>query len=129
MSIALTAPAPNWTESRLQQEAVMWFNKHYRDLSDLLFHIPNGGFRNAREAARLKAQGVKAGVPDLMLARPNGLFSARTYHGLFIEMKTSTGTLDKHQASYHAQLQAQGYRVEVIRSLADFQALITEYLA
>ena len=28
---------------------------------DLLFHIPNGGSRNKIEAAKLKAQGVKAG--------------------------------------------------------------------
>jgi len=33
----------------------------------LIFHIPNGGKRNAREAARFKRMGVKAGVPDLFL--------------------------------------------------------------
>lgn len=29
----------------------------------LLYHVPNGGSRNKIEAARLRAQGVKSGVP------------------------------------------------------------------
>lgn len=49
---------------------------------DMLFHVPNGGSRDRREAARLKAQGVRAGVPDLCLPVPSG-----AYHGLFIELK------------------------------------------
>ena len=44
---------------------------------DLLFHIPNGGSRHPREAANLKRQGVKAGVPDLFLPIARG-----KYHGL-----------------------------------------------
>lgn len=49
---------------------------------DLMFHIPNGGSRNKLEAANLKRQGVKAGVPDLFLPVSRG-----GYHGLFIELK------------------------------------------
>lgn len=49
---------------------------------DLMFHIPNGGSRNKLEAANLKKQGVKAGVPDLFLPVGRG-----SYHGLFIELK------------------------------------------
>lgn len=30
---------------------------------DMMFHIPNGGSRNKLEAANLKKQGVRAGVP------------------------------------------------------------------
>ena len=47
-----------------------------------LYHIPNGGKRGKIEAARFKAMGVKAGVPDLCLPVPMG-----RYHGLYIEMK------------------------------------------
>lgn len=49
---------------------------------DLLYHIPNGGSRNRLEAANLKRQGVKAGVPDLCLPVASG-----KYHGLYIELK------------------------------------------
>ena len=48
----------------------------------LMFAIPLGGYRKPREAARLKMQGAKAGVPDMFLPVPRGEF-----HGLFIELK------------------------------------------
>ena len=51
-------------------------------IADWLIAIPNGGKRNAGEAARMKKQGVKAGVSDLFLALP-----AKRFHGLWIEMK------------------------------------------
>lgn len=51
-------------------------------LKDFLFAVPNGGNRNAKEAARLKREGVKAGVSDLVLAIPRFGF-----HGLFLELK------------------------------------------
>jgi hypothetical protein len=55
---------------------------------DRLFHIPNGGTRGATERDRtiaggkLKAEGVKPGVPDVFLP-----VARRGYHGLWIEMK------------------------------------------
>ena len=47
-----------------------------------LHHIPNGGARDAITGAKLKAEGVKPGVPDLCLPIPIGC-----YHGLYIELK------------------------------------------
>ena len=45
-----------------------------------MYHVPNGGKRDAATAVALKRQGVKAGVPDIMLP------AARAgYHGLYIE--------------------------------------------
>jgi len=52
----------------------------------LLFAVPNGGVRNAREAVRLKRQGVMAGVPDIILPVASG-----GYGGLAIEMKRRDG--------------------------------------
>jgi hypothetical protein len=51
----------------------------------LLFAIPNGGQRNIIVASKLKAEGVRAGVPDLFLAFPK-----KDAAGLFIEMKKPT---------------------------------------
>lgn len=74
------------------------------------WHTPNGGFRNAREAARLKLMGVKAGVPDVQLAIPmNG------HHGLFVELKCSGRETTDKQDDVIADLISQGYRVEVTR--------------
>ena len=39
---------------------------------DLLYHVPNGGKRNQKEAFNLKRQGVRAGVPDLCLPVSRG---------------------------------------------------------
>jgi len=48
----------------------------------MLFAIPNGGARHPAVAAQLKAEGVKAGVPDIFLACARG-----RWHGLFVELK------------------------------------------
>ena len=47
-----------------------------------MYHIPNGGHRNKVTAGRLKAAGVKRGVPDICLPFPLG-----GYAGLYIELK------------------------------------------
>ena len=92
---------------------------------DLLFHIPNGGKRGKAEAARFKAEGVKAGVPDLFLPVPRG-----KAHGLFIELKRRKGgRVSKEQAIWTISLQAQGYRAEVAKGWEEARDIIIEYLA
>lgn len=81
----------------------------YRGL-DLMFAIPNGGYRGHREGSRLKDEGVRAGVPDIFLPVPLG-----GYAGLWIEMKTSKGCLSPEQRVYLSRLDAEGYKVEVAR--------------
>ena len=72
-----------------------------------LYHIPNGGKRGKVEAARFKAMGVKAGVPDLFLPVPCG-----QYHGLYIEMKRQKGgKLSRDQREWIDGLRRNGYRV------------------
>ena len=48
----------------------------------LLFAVPNGGFRSKATARRLKAEGVKAGIPDVCLPVPMDRFGA-----CYIELK------------------------------------------
>ena len=81
-----------------------WNTNRFPELK-LLFHVPNGGKRNAAEAARFKAMGVKAGVPDLCLPAPRG-----GYAGLYIEMKrTSGGVVSDDQKWWKEQLTENGY--------------------
>ena len=73
-----------------QAVVIMWASMNtakYEDV-DLLFHIPNGGKRNPREAARFRQMGVRAGMPDLCLPVARGI-----YHALYIEMKRRRGGL------------------------------------
>ena len=58
----------------------------------LMFAIPNGGHRHIGVARKLKAEGVKPGVPDIFLP-----VARNKFHGLFIEMKFGRGRLTKEQ--------------------------------
>lgn len=110
-------------ESDLQKSLVRWFSYQFPEYSDLLFHIPNGGKRNAREAARFKAEGVKAGVPDLFLSVPSGPF-----HGFYLEVKAPGGKPTEKQKAFISKARLLGYRAEIVTSLEQFIELIKEYL-
>lgn len=122
------------SEDKIQADCFFWLRNTYRRTYKLCFHIPNGGLRSGREAKKLEAMGVVAGIPDLFLAIPENKFlpGAALMHtkayGLFIEMKTSKGNESPDQKSAHAALRAAGFRVETIRSLEEFQTLINDYL-
>lgn len=90
----------------------------------LLHHIPNGGSRNKIEAAKLKAQGVRAGVPDICLPVPSG-----EYHGLYIELKKRDGGhVSDSQKEWLSALKGLGYRAEVCKGFDEAVAVIEEYL-
>ena len=90
----------------------------------LLHHIPNGGYRNKREAASLQREGVKAGVPDICLpVARNGC------HGLYIELKRRKGgRLSPSQARWMEQLQKQDYQVAVCYGWDEAKRIILQYL-
>lgn len=89
----------------------------------LLFHIPNGGKRDAREAARFKRMGVKPGVPDLFLPVPRGKF-----HGLFVELKSSKGKLSDNQKRWLQDLAMNGYAACVCFGFDEAKTDIIKYL-
>ena len=96
--------------------------KYYPELK-LLFHIPNGGKRNAAEAAHLKQQGVKAGIPDLFLPVPRGKF-----HGLFIEMKAGNNKTTEKQEQWLRDLTEQGYACMVCYGYKQAMEVLVRYL-
>lgn len=89
----------------------------------LLFAIPNGGARNPKVAEQLKAEGVKAGVPDYLLP-----VARRNFHGLFIELKALDGAESAAQKDFRELAQDQGYRCEVARGAEVAIDLIYNYL-
>jgi hypothetical protein len=68
----------------------------------VVFHIPNGGSRNAMEASNLKTQGVLAGVPDLCIVMPGGEI-------IWVEMKAEDGRVSPFQKSLHENFSALGH--------------------
>jgi hypothetical protein len=92
---------------------------------ELLFHIPNGGYRGKAEAGRFKAAGVKAGVWDLFLPVARG-----GYHGLFVEMKKLGEKIipGSKQDKFGKGVNAQNYATCVCDSWTLAKARIENYL-
>lgn len=113
-------------ESEEQTAIIEWANimQHRVPELALLYHVPNGGSRNVIEAKRLKAQGVKSGVPDLVLPVARG-----KYHGLYIELKTLRGRVSDTQKQWLDALRNQGYAAIVCRGADEAIAMIAKYLA
>ena len=89
----------------------------------LLYAIPNGGKRSKITAARLKAEGVRAGVPDYCLPVARG-----GYHALYVELKTLTGRPSREQIDYIRQLEGAGNMCCVAKGWDQAQRCIVDYL-
>jgi hypothetical protein len=111
-----------------QEQAALMTELRIRmpDIADLIFHVPNGGHRVKAVAAKLKAQGVKAGIPDLVLPMARGGF-----FGLYIEFKATPPNDAAISSSQHERirkLNAQGYLAVVCRGHFDTMEQIRAYL-
>ena len=123
----------NHIEDDNQELVIRWceLNKIKYPSLKMIFSIPNGGKRNPREAARLKRQGVRAGIPDLFLASPRiGSIWPHSgdEHGFFIEMKSEKGTVNKNQLPWILELRESGYKVDVCYSWIEAVNEIIDYL-
>lgn len=110
-------------EDNLQIGCVTWMQYQHPHEAMMLHHSPNGGWRDAREAAKFKAMGTRAGFPDLFLAIPS-----HGYHGLFVELKTDKGRQSESQKEWETMLTLYGYKYVLIRDLGTFRKTINDYL-
>lgn len=113
------------SEATEQEALITWcriFERRYPEL-EMIYHVPNGGSRNRIEAANLKRQGVKAGVPDLCLPVPKD-----GYHGLYIEMKFGKNKTTKDQEEWLKKLSQYGYKTEVCYGAEEAMEVIKEYI-
>ena len=78
--------------------------------------FPAGGGGRVR-GAQLKARGLRAGMPDLLVFGP-----AWTVIGL--ELKSDKGRLSKEQVETHDAMRACGFSVFVCRSVDDVEAVL-----
>lgn len=90
----------------------------------LMYHVPNGGTRNEIEAARLKQQGVKPGVPDICIPAARGRF-----HGMYIEMKANRGRVSDKQKEWLSMLNDRGYHAVVCYGFEDARLEIEAYFS
>lgn len=106
------------TEHEIQVSLIAWARKCWPDTP--IFAIPNGGQRNAVVAAKLKAEGVLAGIPDVLVADGKP--------GLFVELKTQRGRLSDKQHEQIERLKLIGYPVAVAYGLDDAKQKLMEYM-
>lgn len=90
----------------------------------LMFHVPNERKCTPQQGALLKAQGVKAGVPDIWLPVARG-----GYNGLVIELKYGKNRPTPTQRQWLDALAAQGWFAAVCWKFEDAVKIITAYLS
>jgi hypothetical protein len=121
----------NNEEHLIQCGIIDWYDIRYGD--GMLLAIPNGGARDARTGAMLKREGVRAGVWDLLLAKP-GLPGRPVSHGLWIEVKSperrnhKRGGLTVEQWRFGVIASQNGYRCKVVYTTQRGIDVISRYL-
>ena len=94
------------------QVAIVDFCRRYPG-AEWIFAVPNGDKRNKATAAKLKREGVLAGVWDLFLPvckeQWDGWAKFIPYNGLWIEVKAGKDRLSSKQKAFGEYVRSQGY--------------------
>lgn len=118
-----------YSESKIQHTCVKWFRLTFPHVGNLLFAVPNGGWRGARAGAQMVYEGQVKGVADLIL-----LYSAGGKTSLCIEMKvpkrkgSSAGTQKPAQKDWQALVEQYGSTYVVCHGLLGFIHAVCAYL-
>ena len=111
-----------YDESKYQEQVVCVLQRFYKHV------MFTGGFAgerlDGRAAVRRKRMGYRAGTPDIVVLEARGGF-----HGLLVEMKSSTGRQTPEQKLFQQESEARGYCYKVCKSTQDGVDAITEYMA
>lgn len=79
------------------------------------WHTPNGEKRDARTGARLRAMGVKPGVPDIIVAGP------RREGVIFFELKSKSGRMEAEQKTFERWAGESGWPYFICRSVDEVE--------
>lgn len=117
----------NWEHAEQVHVVYKWDHelcKQYGLPTIALLAIPNSGKRSQALGQYMKAEGLRAGAPDLLLMVPrNG------YHCLAVEMKRESGGVQSvEQINYEQYLNDAGYSYKLCRGADAAVACIKEYL-
>lgn len=115
------------SESTEQQHLFQWarmMSGAHPELA-LMYKITNEGRRSHANGARMVAEGMKKGVPDICLPVARG-----GHHGLYIELKRERNSrVTREQLEWIEALMDQGYAAAVCRGCDEAIRLIADYLA
>jgi hypothetical protein len=108
-------------ESREQQRVAYWL----RAAGIFFCAIPNGGFRNRFEAGRMKAEGVTAGAPDILIFDPP---EVGVFCGVALELKRRKGgRVSEEQRAFLQQLGQIGWLTVVANGAEEAFAELTRF--
>ena len=114
----------HYREQDLQIRCVKWFRITYPAFASLMFHPKNEEAGGRTRAAIAKAEGVQAGVADLILLVPS-----QYHHALAIEMKDKkTGRKSKSQKLWERYFTAASGKYVTIKTFEDFRDEVTKYM-
>lgn len=135
--IAQAKDMPSPTEDQIQMAFVEYVERKHPTLAQLLIHVPNEGARGLAGGKRQKLLGLRAGVPDLLFARPKHIdyFNGNgnklgycDYHGLFLEVKSKKGRTTKEQVKMQNLLEDQGYYTDTCYNLDELINIFEWYI-
>lgn len=101
-------------------------NEQYYPELELIFAIPNQGSSGKKGMLRqrkMKSEGQKKGIPDIMLPVKN-----KTYSGIFIEMKVGKNEPTKDQSWWLTKLRQQNFYCTVCYSANEAAKTLLDYL-
>lgn len=105
------------SESDEQIGFLAWFDAAFPGVR--IFHIPNGGHRATSVAKKMKAEGVRSGVPDLYIPAWK----------IWVEMKRATGgRLSSEQKDWIKYLSGIGDEVIVAKGATDASRQLLQVL-
>ena len=103
------------SESKIQQEIVIWYRNNNLNNNNIIFSVPNEG-KSAKEQMFKKATGLMSGVSDLICIN-NG-------EVLFIECKDDKGKQSDKQKEFENIVSLQGFKYFLVRSLDEFKKIV-----
>lgn len=99
-----------WTERQIQCAIASVLDK----LGVLWLHVPNEGKRHRIQGARLRAMGLKPGVPDILILESAP--SKTNVRGVAIELKRKRGgRLSENQTKWLESLRRRGFHAVVCK--------------
>lgn len=119
MSLSAAKYRATTTEGQIQS-SIMRFLDAALPASYFAFHVPNGGKRDKIAAAILKREGVRAGVPDIIILRTGGTAA-------MLEVKKEGGKLSPHQRQFRDWCAENGFPFAVVRSVEDARETLAEW--
>ena len=113
-------------EQKQQEAIVTYLQLQYKDVR---YCASLGGQYQQYQSQRAKAirTGYVKGFPDLQITESRIVNGIR-YYGLFIELKTKTGRLTKHQQQWIDDLNERGYRAKCCKGMEEAMDVIDWYL-